>query len=336
MSNKAVAGVNRFPALPLAALAACAIVVMFSQAASLAQSYPLKPVRLIHGFAAGSAIDVFSRPLAQKLTETLSQQVVVDGRPGATGMIANELVAKSPPDGYTLLAAPGSAMAATPHLYKVPYDPLRDFSPLSLIVNAEAVMVVYPGLSARTVQEFIALAKAQPGKLNMASAGVGSSSHLAGVLFTTLAGIDTVHVPYKGGGPVAASLISGESQWTIVPAGAVVTHVRAGRLRALAVSTAKRSPVLPELPTLQEAGVRGYEYNAWNGVFAPHATPRNVVDVTHAALQKVLADADVKRQFANQGLQPLGSATPEEFGAFVRADYERIARVVKVAGIKPE
>jgi tripartite-type tricarboxylate transporter receptor subunit TctC len=302
-----------------------------------AQSYPLRPIRLITPQTAGASMDVLVRIIAPRWAERLGQPMVVDNRGGAGGIIGTETGARAAPDGYTLtVGAPSTMITARFTQRSLPYDPLRDFSPLSLIVNAEAVMVVYPGLSARTVQEFIALAKAQPGKLNMASAGVGSSSHLAGVLFTTLAGIDTVHVPYKGGGPVAASLISGESQWTIVPAGAVVTHVRAGRLRALAVSTAKRSPVLPELPTLQEAGVRGYEYNAWNGVFAPHATPRNVVDVTHAALQKVLADADVKRQFANQGLQPLGSATPEEFGAFVRADYERIARVVKVAGIKPE
>jgi tripartite-type tricarboxylate transporter receptor subunit TctC len=302
-----------------------------------AQPYPTRPIRLITPQTPGASMDVLVRIIAPRWSERLGQPVVVDNRGGAGGIIGTETGARAGSDGYTLtVGAPSTMITARFTQRTLPYDPLRDFLPVSLIVNAEAVMVVYPGLPARTVQEFIALAKAQPGKLNMASAGLGSSSHLAGVLFTTLAGIEAVHVPYKGGGPVASSLIAGESQWTIVPAAAVVAHVRGGRLRALAVSTAKRSPALPDLPTLQEAGVRGYEYNAWNGVFAPRSTRRDVIDVNHAALQKVLADADVKRQFENQGLQPLGSASPEEFGAFVKTDYERIAKVVKLAGIKPE
>jgi len=191
-------------------------------------------------------------------------------------------------------------------------------------------------LPVRSVQEFIALAKAQPGKVNMASAGVGSSSHLAGVLFTTLAAINSVHVPYKGGGPVAAALIAGESQWTIVPAAAVVAQVKAGRLRALAISTKRRSPLLPDLPTIDEAGVPGYEYNAWNGVFAPRGTPRAIIRILHAGLQQSLSDPDVKYQYSNLGLLPAGSASPEEFATFMRADYDRVARLVKIAGIKPE
>jgi tripartite-type tricarboxylate transporter receptor subunit TctC len=306
-------------------------------AAAAAENYPARPVRLITPQSAGASMDILVRILTPKLTELLGQPVVVDNRGGAGGVIGVETGARAAPDGYTLvMGAPATMIIARFVNRSLPYDPLRDFEPISLIVNAEAVMVVTPGLAAKTVQEFIALAKAQPGKLNMASAGVGSSSHLAGVLFTTLTGIDSVHVLYKGGGPVAAAIIAGETQWSIVPAAAVVAQVKAGRLRALAVSTAKRSPLMPELPTIAEAGVAGYEYNAWNGVFAPKGTPRAMIRVWHAALQKVLADPDVKQQYANQGLPPQGSDSPEQFAAFMRADYDRIARLVKIAGIKPE
>jgi len=304
---------------------------------ALAQSYPARPVRLITPQTAGASMDVLVRIVASKLTEQLGQTFVVDNRGGAGGVIGTETGARAAPDGYTLtVGAPATMIIARFTQRALPYDPLRDFVPISMIVNAEALMVVYPGLAAKTVQEFIALARSQPGKLNMASAGVGSSSHLAGVLFATLAGIDSVHVPYKGGGSVASSLMSGEAHWTIVPAAAVATPIRAGRLRALAVSTAKRSTFLPDLPTIQEAGVRGYEYNAWNGMFAPAGTSRAVIADLHAAIQKTLADPEVKRQYANQGLAPAGSDSPAQFGVFLRADYDRIARLVKTAGIKPE
>jgi tripartite-type tricarboxylate transporter receptor subunit TctC len=302
-----------------------------------AENYPARPVRLITPQSAGASMDILVRILTPKLTELLGQPVVVDNRGGAGGVIGVETGARAAPDGYTLvMGAPATMIIARFTNRNLPYDPLKDFEPISLIVNSDAVMVVYPGLAAKSVQEFIALAKAQPGKLNMASAGVGSSSHLAGVLFTTLTGIESVHVPYKGGGPVAAAIIAGETHWTIVPAAAVVAQVKAGRLRALGVSTAKRSPLLPDLPTIAEAGVPGYEYNAWNGAFAPRGTSRAVIRVWHAALQKALADTDVKQQFGNQGVPPQGSDSPEQFAAFMRADYDRIARLVKIAGIKPE
>ena len=305
--------------------------------AAFAESYPARPVRLITPQSAGASMDILVRIVMSKMSELLGQPFVIDNRGGAGGVIGVETGARAASDGYTLvMGAPATMIIARFTQRNLPYDPLRDFEPISLIVNAEAVMVVFPGLPARSVQELIALAKAQPGKLNMASAGVGSSSHLAGVLFTTLAGISSVHVPYKGGGPVASALIAGESHWTIVPAAAVVAQVKAGRLRALAVSTKKRSPLLADLPTLDEAGVPGYEYNAWNGVFAPKGTPRTVIRIVHAGLQKALSDPDVKQQFANQGLPPAGSASPEEFAAFLRADYDRIAKLVKIAGIKPE
>ena len=186
------------------------------------------------------------------------------------------------------------------------------------------------------MKELIALAYSQPGKLNMASAGIGSSSQLAGIMFASLAGIDTVHVPYKGGGPMAAAVVGGEAQWLIAPAASVMGQIKAGRLRALALSSKTRSPLVPELPTFDEAGVPGYEYASWNGVFAPRGTPRTIISSLHAAIQKVLAEPDVKQQYAVQGLAPLGSASPEEFAREFREDFNRVAKLVKLAGIKPE
>jgi putative tricarboxylic transport membrane protein len=313
------------------------LAVFFSSLTAAGDAYPTRPVRLITPQSAGASMDVLVRIVMPKMSGLLGQQFVVDNRGGAGGVIGTEIGARAAADGYTLvMGAPATMIIARFTQRNLPYDPVRDFDPISLIVNAEAVMVVHPGLPARGVKEFIALAKSQPGKLNMASAGVGSSSHLAGVLFTTLAGISSAHVPYKGGGPVAAALIAGESHWSIVPAAAVAAQIKAGRLRALAVSTRKRSSLMPDLPTLDEAGVPGYEYNAWNGVFAPKGTPRAVIKILHAALQKALSDPDVRQQYANQGLPPAGSESPEQFGAFVGADYDRIARLVKTAGIKPE
>jgi len=319
-------------------LGAFALVVFSSApATSPAESYPSRPVRVITPQSAGASMDILVRIVAPKMSELLGQAFVIDNRGGAGGVIGVEIGARAAPDGYSLvIGAPATMIVARFTRRDLPYDPLLNFDPISLIVNAEAVMVVYPGLPVRSVQEFIALAKAQPGKVNMASAGVGSSSHLAGVLFTTLAAINSVHVPYKGGGPVAAALIAGESQWTIVPAAAVVAQVKAGRLRALAISTKRRSPLLPDLPTIDEAGVPGYEYNAWNGVFAPRGTPRAIIRILHAGLQQSLSDPDVKYQYSNLGLLPAGSASPEEFATFMRADYDRVARLVKIAGIKPE
>jgi tripartite-type tricarboxylate transporter receptor subunit TctC len=314
-----------------------AVLAVCSAAGAGAESFPARPIRLITPQSAGASMDILVRILTPRLAEVLGQPVVVDNRGGAGGVIGVETAARAAPDGHTLvMGAPATMLIAQFTQRNLPYDPLRDFDAVSLIVNAEAVMVVHPGVAAKTVQAFIALAKAQPGKFNMASAGVGSSSHLAGVLFTSLTGIESVHVPYKGGGPVAAAIIAGETHWTIVPAAAVVSQVKAGRLRALGVSTAKRSPALPELPTIAEAGVPGYEYNAWNGVFAPKGTSRATVRTLHAAFQKALAGDDVKKQYAEQGLMPQGSESPEQFAAFMRADYERIARLVKIAGIKPE
>jgi tripartite-type tricarboxylate transporter receptor subunit TctC len=262
---------------------------------------------------------------------------VIDNRGGAAGIIGLEIAARAAPDGYTLAISGSSAMINSRFTYrKLAFDALTDFDAISLTANTDGVMVVHPGLAAKTVRDLIALARAQPGKLNMASAGIGSSSHLSGILFVSLSGINTVHVPYKGGGPMAASVVAGESQWAIAPAAAVMGHVKAGRLRALAITPRVRSPLMPELPTIDEAGVPGYEYMSWNGYFAPRGTPRAIVTKLHGAIQKALADTEVKQLYATQGLAPQGSPSPEDFAQLVRADFDRIAKLIRIAGIKPE
>jgi tripartite-type tricarboxylate transporter receptor subunit TctC len=302
-----------------------------------AQKYPDKPVRVIAAQSAGSSLDIIGRIVTARLSEQLGQQFVIDNRGGAGGMIGVELAARATPDGYTLLIGAPSSMIISNFTYrKLPFDWSRDFAPISLIVNAEGVLAVNPALPAKSVKELIALAKAQPGKLNMASAGIGSSSQLAGIMFTNLAGIDTVHVPYKGGGPMAAAVVAGEAQWLIAPAASVVGQIKAGRLRALGLTSKVRSPLMPELPTIDEAGVPGYEYSSWNAFFAPRGTPRAIVNRLHEAIQKVLAEPEIKQQYAVQGLNPLGSASSDEFERFYHADYERVAKLVKIAGIKPE
>jgi tripartite-type tricarboxylate transporter receptor subunit TctC len=306
-------------------------------AASAQQKYPERPIRIIAAQSAGSSLDTIARIVTGKLSETFGQQLVVDNRGGAGGTIGIEIGARATPDGYTMVVGASSSMIVSKFTYaKLAFDPIADFDPISLIVIADGLLVVNPSLPVKSVKELLALARAQPGKLNMASAGIGSSSHLSGVMFASLSGIHTVHVPYKGGGPMAAAVVAGEAHWAIAPAAALMGHVKAGRLRALAITAKQRSALLPELPTIDEAGVPGYEYSSWNGVFAPRGTPRTIVRTWHAALQKALADAEVKRLYAAQGLVPTGSASPEEFGRFVREDFARIEKLVKLAGVKPE
>ena len=301
------------------------------------QSYPVRPIRVVAAQSAGSSLDTLVRIVTPRMSDLLAQQLVIDNRGGAAGTIGIELAARAAPDGYTLLVGASSSMIVSRFTYRtLPFDVLKDFEPVSNLVNADAVLVVHPSLSAKSVKELVALARAQPGKLNMSSAGVGSSSHLAGVMFATLAGINSVHVPYKGGGPMAAAVVANESQWCIAPAAALVGHIKSGRLRALAISSRQRSALLPDLPTVDEAGVRGYEYASWNGLFVPRGTPRAIVSTLHATAQKALADPDVVKAYAAQGLSPAGSESPEVFARFFRGDFDRIAKLVAVAGIKPE
>lgn len=302
-----------------------------------AQSYPVRPVRLIAAQSAGSSLDTLLRIATPKMSELLGQQIVIDNRGGAGGTIGVELASRAEPDGYTLLLGASSSMIVSRFSYRsLAFDALKDFDAVSNLVNVDAVLVANPNVPVKSLQELVALAKAHPGKLNMASAGVGSSSHLAGTLFVTLANIKTVHVPYKGGGPMAAAVIAGEASFSISPAAAVMGHVKAGRLRGLAISSRERSPLLPDMPTIDESGVAGYEYVSWNGLFAPRKTPRPVVDTLFAAVRKALADADVIRLYAAQAVRPSPSQSPEEFWKFFVTDFERNEKLVKIAGVKPE
>jgi tripartite-type tricarboxylate transporter receptor subunit TctC len=308
-----------------------------TRAADAGPAYPQRPIRMIAAQSAGSSLDTILRIFTLKMTDLFGQQIVIDNRGGAGGTIGVELAARAPADGYTLLAGASSSMIVSTFTYKkLPFDTLKDFAPVSLFANVEAVFVVNPGLPVKNVSEFLALAKSQPGKLNMGSAGVGSSSHLAGLLFVGLTGINTTHVPYKGGGPMTAAVMGNEAQWAISPAAALVGQIRAGRLRAIAISSRQRSPILPELPTIAEAGVPGYEYVSWNGVLAPAGTPRAIINRVHAVMHKVAAMPEVKEQFATQGLAPTASESPDEMMRMIRADYATIGKVVKAAGIRPE
>jgi tripartite-type tricarboxylate transporter receptor subunit TctC len=302
-----------------------------------AQTYPERPIRVLTAQSAGSSLDTIARIVTNKLSEMFGQQLVVDNRGGAAGTIALEIGARAVPDGYTMIVTGSSAMVVSRFTYKkLAFDAFKDFETVSLIVNADGLMVVHPSVKAKSVKDLLALARAQPGKLNMASAGIGSSSHLSGLMFVNLSGINTVHVPYKGGGPMAASVVAGESHWAIAPAAALMGHVKAGRMRALGITSKARSPLLPELPTIAESGVPGYEFNSWNGFFAPKGMSRPLIKTWHGAIQKALAAPEVKTQYANQGLVPSGSASPQDFEKLVREDFDRLGKLVKLAGIKPE
>jgi tripartite-type tricarboxylate transporter receptor subunit TctC len=314
-----------------------ALVLLATAAGAAAQSYPSRPIRVIVTQTPGSSMDVLARMVGPKMADIAGQQFVIDNRGGAAGVIGAQIGATSPADGYTLVFSGASSLVITTFTYKkVGFDPIKDFEPISLVVAQEALLVVTPGAPVKSVQDLIALARSRTGKLNMASAGTGSSGHLAGVMFTTLAGVESVHVAYKGGGPMALALVSGESQWGVGLVASFMGHVKAGRLRALAISSKQRSALLPDMPTIDESGVPGYEFTSWNGFFAPKGTPRPTVRTIHGLIQKALAHGELKEQYTAQLMTPLGSASPEEFGQFFRADFERVAKLVNIAGIKAE
>lgn len=298
-----------------------------------AQSYPAKTVRIVHGYAVGSAIDVFSRPLAQRLSAALGQQFVVDARPGATGTIGSEIVARSPPDGYTLLAAPSSALGSTPHLQKLSYDTLRDFAPIAQIDEFYSVFVVHPAVPARNCAELIALAKSKPGYLTFGSTGVGSGFHLNVENFAMLAGIKMLHVPYRGGGSAAiADLIAGRVDMMQDNLAVVKPQIDAGRLRAIGVTGRRRLAALPDVPTISESGLPGYESVGWHGWLAPAGTSREIVTQLNAAMRKILASADIKALWNSQGVE-VADTTPEQFAARIRQDYDKYGRLIRSLGL---
>ncbi|MFN7085375.1 MAG: tripartite tricarboxylate transporter substrate binding protein [Burkholderiales bacterium] len=297
--------------------------------------YPSKPVRLIAPSSPGSGVDIVSRLVAQKLGASLGQQVVVENRAGAGGNLGAEIAARAAPDGYTLFMATPSH-AINPALYrKLNYDTLRDFTPIALVMTGQYVLVVHPSLPAKSVKEFVALAKARPGQLNYASAGNGNATHLAGELLKSLAKIDIVHVAYKGSGPALVDLISGQVHFMFPNLVNSLSHIAAGRLRALAVTGAKRATAAPDIPTLIEAGVAGYTVASWYGMLAPAGTPQAVVGRLNGELVKVLRSPDVKERLAAQGADPAGGA-PEEFLVFLKEEIVKWGKVVKGAGISAE
>ena len=307
-----------------------------ANAADDASSYPSRPVRYILPNAPGSSADVLARIIAKGLGEQLGQQVIVDSRPGAGGMLGVDLIAKATPDGYTIGRGNAPGLAIAPHTYKkLPYDPFRDFVPVSLTDKGQSLLCVHPSVPATSVKELIALLKAKPDQYAMASPGVGSSGHLAGALFASLAGIKTLHVPYKSAGHSVMSVVAGESQWTFTPMGATLPHIASGRLRALAVSDIKRSAQLPDIPTASEAGVPGYQSTGWGGIVAPRGTPAPIVEKLNAAIVRMLNTPEVKQLVAKNASEAV-SSTPEEFVRFIREEYDRIGKVARAAKLTPD
>jgi len=316
--------------------AASCVVLAFGGAAAQVQSYPTRTIRMIVAYPPGGGTDIVGRLVAQKLTDSLGQTVLVDNRGGATGNIGTELAAKSPPDGYTVLMGNVAPNAINVSLFKqLPYDPVKDFAPVSLVAITPNILVVHPALPVRTVKDLLALARAKPGTLNYPSAGIGSSSHLAGELLRSLAKVDIVHVPYKGGGPALIDLLSGQMQIMFATMPAAMPHVKTGKLRPVAVTTDKRSQTLPELPTIAEAGVKGYEASTWYGLLAPAGTPQPVIARLHDEVVRVLKTPDMREKFASQGFEPAGT-TPAEFAAYIKAEIAKWGKVIRDAGIRAD
>ena len=300
-----------------------------------AQDYPARPVRVVVPAAPGGTVDILARSISQPLSERLGQPVVVENRPGGGTNVGNEAVAKSPPDGYTLLLA-GPTLATNPALFaKLGYDPQRDLAPITLMASVGNVLVVNPGVPAGSVKELVALARAQPGTLNFASAGTGSSGHLAGELLKALAGIDIVHVSYKGAAPAHTDLLAGQVQMMFDNIPAALPQVRGGKLKALAVTGRERSALMPDLPTMVEAGVPEFESSAWFGLLAPAGTPAPVIQRLHRDVTAILAEPAVRERLANQGYV-IVAGTPEEFRRYIDAETVRWSRIIRGAGIKAE
>jgi len=312
----------------ITALLACACVVH-------AQQYPAKPIRLVVGFAAGGPSDVAARTIAQKLTEKWGQQVIVDIRPGAGGNIASEIVAKAPADGYTLLE-PAFAHAVNPFLYsKLPFDTLKDFAPVLLFASIANVLVVHPSIPAQSVKELIAFAKTRPGQLSYGSSGNGTASHLAGELLNLMGGIKIAHIPYKGLAPAHTEVMGGQIGLLFDGIVTGIPAVKAGRLRALAVTTVKRWQGTPDIPTMSEAGLTGFEVNSWYGLIAPAGTPREIIMTLNTEVARSLREPDARERLYSIGAEPMNN-TPEEFAAYINAEMAKWSKVVKTAGIRAD
>ncbi|HEX3171278.1 MAG TPA: tripartite tricarboxylate transporter substrate binding protein [Burkholderiales bacterium] len=300
-----------------------------------AQQYPSKPARIIVPFGAGGPADIYARYLAQRLQEPLGQSFVIDNRPGAGSIIGTDLVAKSPPDGYTLLLMSNTHTVNESLVPKKPFALMKDFLPIAPINYSDLVLVVHPSVLAKSIKELIALAKAKPNGLNYASSGTGTPYHMAGELFKSMAGVQIVHIPHKGSGEARTSVMSGQVEIMLDAITTMAPMARAGRVRALGTTGAKRSTVLPDVPTISEAGVKDYESTIWFGIMAPAGTPKPIVDRLNAEIGKIVARPDVKKAWNEQGAEPM-AMTPAEFEKFLNADIAKWAHVVKVAGVKPD
>lgn len=301
-------------------------------AGGAAAGYPTKPIRMIIALAAGGGVDASGRILGQKFTDAWGQQVVADNRPGAGGTIATEMVARATPDGYTLLMV-SMGHAITPALYKLNYDTIKDFAPISLFVQSPSILAVHPSLPVKSVQELIAFAKPRPGEILFSSSGSGSGQHLAMELLNRMAGLQLVHIPYKGTAPSILDLVAGRVSVTSASAISTMPHVRSGRLRALAVSSAKRSPSVPELPTVAEAGIPGFAVDQWYSLFAPAGTPQEIIAKLYAEIAKTVAHAETRERLLAMGLDPVGMP-PAEFAAYVKTETVKWGKLVREAGIR--
>jgi tripartite-type tricarboxylate transporter receptor subunit TctC len=308
---------------------------VFAAGAALAQPYPARPIRLIVPSTPGGSVDTLARTIGPKLSERWGQQVVVDNRSGAGGVIAAELTAKAPPDGYLLMLGTVAALGTNISLHKkLPYDPVRDFAPVTLVATQNLMLVVHPSLPAKSVMELARFARAQSGKLSFASAGNGTGSHLSGELFKQLAGVDILHIPYKGVQPAMVDVISGQVAINFPSILTALPHVRSGRVRALAVTGAGRTRAAPELPTMQEAGIKDYESATWYGIVAPAGTPQDIVAKLSTEVAAILKQPDTHERLSREGADPVGSS-PQEFGKFMQMEIEKWRKVIRTAGIQP-
>jgi len=308
---------------------------LFVALPATAQNYPVRPVRMIVPFAAGGNTDITARAIGARLSEVFGQQVVVENRPGGATNIGSELVAKAPADGYTILMGGATNAINMSTQAKPPYDTLRDFAPVILCVKGANVLSMHPSVPARNLKELIALARARPGQLNFASSGLGSSNQMAGELFKMMANINIVHVPYKGNAPALTDTIAGHVEMMFSGVPALIPHIQSGRLRAIAIGSLKRFTAIPEVPTFDESGLKGYEATTWFGLMAPAKTPKEIVARWNVEVGKILSAPDLKGRFLNDGLEAMGG-TQEEFGRFIRAEIEKYAKVVKATGMKPQ
>jgi tripartite-type tricarboxylate transporter receptor subunit TctC len=326
---------SRLPRNAICALtAACAILATLPRATAQSPAYPSRPIRFIVPLPAGGGADIVARIISERLTKSLGQQVLVDNRPGGGTVIGADLAAKAPPDGYTLLLGTATTHAINASLVrKLPYDPIKDFSPITLVAVLPQIIVSHPSLPVASLKEFIALARKRPGEIFFASTGNGSANHLGGEMLNAVAGLKNVHVPYKGAAPALTDLLAGQVQFMFTTIPPALPHVKSGKLRALAVANAKRSSLLPDLPTTAENGAPGVEASSWNGVLAPAGTPREIIARLHAEIGTVMKLPGVSERLASAGVEPM-LTTPEEFAAYIESETARYAKVVRSSGAR--